>query len=317
MPRLLTFGLVSLAAALSIAGCRVPDASSAASSGATPASGPALAAYFDCVRERGIAVSAHRGQSADDQPENSLKAIRATGRAIPGVVLELDAVLTRDGQLVLMHDETLDRTTTGRGRVADLTLPQIQQARLTAPDGSTTDEAPPTLAQALAEAGRVGAIANIDLKAADEASTLVLARAVIDEVRRVGAGGRTMLITYSASGARAISAIAPEMMIAATINSPRDLDGLDRTRIIAWTGNRQARPDLWRALRTTGVEPQFGTLGNPHFSLDGLYARDGSVDEYRDLYDQGVVMIATDTPLAVRSVLGPELAAAAQCPRPR
>ena len=89
---------------------------------APPAGGPAMAAYFDCVREGGVALSAHRAVSAPDQPENSIAAIEATGRAIPNAILELDAVLTKDGPLVLMHDETMERTTTGRGRVADLTL---------------------------------------------------------------------------------------------------------------------------------------------------------------------------------------------------
>ena len=106
---------------------------------------PALAAYFDCVRQGGgVAISAHRAQSADDQAENSIAAIEATGRAIPGAILEIDAVLTRDGRLVLMHDETLDRTTTGHGRVADRTLAEVKAARLRAPDGTLTAAAPPT-----------------------------------------------------------------------------------------------------------------------------------------------------------------------------
>ena len=45
-----------------------------------PSSGPAMAAYFDCVRDGGVAISAHRAVSALDQPENSIAAIEATGR---------------------------------------------------------------------------------------------------------------------------------------------------------------------------------------------------------------------------------------------
>ena len=83
-----------------------------------------------------------------------IAAIEATGRAIPNAILEIDAVLTRDGHLVLMHDETMERTTTGRGRVADLTLAQVKAARLKASNGALTDAAPPTLAEALDAAGR-------------------------------------------------------------------------------------------------------------------------------------------------------------------
>ncbi|WP_313446993.1 glycerophosphodiester phosphodiesterase family protein, partial [Brevundimonas sp.] len=125
---------------LSTTGCvGAPPVSSA------PSSGPGMAAYFDCVRDGGVAISAHRAVSALDQPENSIAAIEATGRAIPNAILELDAVLTKDRQLVLMHDDTMDRTTTGRGRVADLTLAQVKQARLKASNGALTRAAPPTL----------------------------------------------------------------------------------------------------------------------------------------------------------------------------
>lgn len=278
---------------------------------------PAMAAYFDCLRTTGgVAISAHRAQSADDQPENSIAAIEATGRAIPGAILELDAALTRDGKLVLMHDETMERTTTGEGRVADLTFAEVRAARLEATNGDVTDAPPPTLREALDAAGRVGAIASIDLKPSDEAATVALARAVIAEVRAGGAQDRVILITYSDETARAVAALAPEIMISAGLNDVAGLAGLNPAQILAWTGTREPRPVLWRALADAGVEAQFGTLGAPGRRLDDQYAADGNVSEYRELFDQGAVVIATDAPLAVRSVLGPQLAAAERCVRP-
>ncbi|MDK2746383.1 MAG: glycerophosphodiester phosphodiesterase family protein [Brevundimonas sp.] len=296
--------------------------STSACVGASPASappmgGPAMAAYFDCVRDGGVAISAHRAVSAMDQPENSIAAIMATGRAIPGAILELDAVLTKDGHLVLMHDETMDRTTTGQGRVADLTLAQVKAARLKASNGALTDAAPPTLGEALDAAGRVGAIASLDLKPADGATTVDLARAIIAEVRRSGAQNRVILITYNDADARAVAALAPEMMISAGLNGVEDLDGLNASQILAWTGTREERPALWSALRQAGIEVQFGTLGAEGRRRDDRYAADGDVSEYRDLFRQGVTVIATDTPLAVQSVLGAEVAKAATCRRPR
>lgn len=282
-----------------------------------PSSGPAMAAYFDCVRDGAVAISAHRAVSALDQPENSIAAIEATGRAIPNAILELDAVLTKDRHLVLMHDDTLDRTTTGRGRVADLTLAQVKQARLKASNGALTRAAPPTLGEALDAAGRVGAIASIDLKPADGETTVDLARAVIDQVRQSRAGNRVILITYNDADARAVAAMAPEMMISAGLGGVDDLSGLNPAQILAWTGTREERPALWRALREAGVEVQFGTLGAEGVRRDDRYAADGNVSEYRDLVRQGVTVIATDTPQAVKSVLGAEVAKAATCPRPR
>jgi glycerophosphoryl diester phosphodiesterase len=278
---------------------------------------PALAAFFDCVRETGgVMVSAHRAQLAEDQPENSIQAIEATGRAIPGAIVEIDVALTRDGRLVLMHDETLERTTTGVGRVADLAFEQVRAARLKATDGTVIDAPPPTLAEALEAAERAGVIASIDLKPADEAATLALARRVIDAVRAAGAQDRVILITYSPEAARAVAEMAPEMMISAGLNDVEGLEGLNPAQILAWTGTREARPGLWRALAERGVEAQFGTLGAAGRRLDDRYAEDGDVAEYRDLFEQGAVVIATDTPLAVRSVLGVELERAAACRLP-
>lgn len=298
---------IAVTSAALLAGC--------AGASTTGSSSPHLAAWFDCVRDGGIVISAHRGQSADDQPENSLAAIRATGRAIPNAIVEIDAVRTRDGKLALMHDDTMERTTTGRGAVADLTLAEVKTARLRAPDGHLTDEAPPTLAEALAAAGEVHAIASIDLKPASEAATLTLARAVIDEVRRVGAADRVILITYSPETARAVADMAPEMMISAGVKSVADLEGLRRPQILAWTGAGRPDPAVWSAMKAVGVEAQFGTLGGSDRALDRVFAADGDVGEYRDLFDQGVTVIATDTPLAVESVFGAELAKAQTCRR--
>jgi glycerophosphoryl diester phosphodiesterase len=281
---------------------------------ATPGA-PALAAYFDCVRETGIAISAHRSISSADHPENSIAAIRDTARAIPGAIVEVDVARTRDGALILMHDQTLQRTTDGEGRVGELTLAQIRAVRLKTAAGVVTQEQPPTLEEALAAAGRAGAIISLDLKRSDAVTTGVLMGEIIDQVRRSRAQDRTILITSSAGGARMVSAMAPEMMISASIDDVSDLAGLNTAQVLAWTGTTEPRPGLWRALKERGVEPQFGTLGRPGTRLDDIYAADGDVSEYRDLFEQGVRVIATDTPLAVLGVLRPEVEAAARCRR--
>lgn len=69
-------------------------------------------------------VSAHRGYSAT-APENTLAALEAAWRAGASLA-EIDVQLTRDFQVVLMHDRTVDRTTTGRGFVKDLTVAELQ-----------------------------------------------------------------------------------------------------------------------------------------------------------------------------------------------
>ena len=106
-----------------------------------------------------ITVVAHR---ADWRfaPENSLAAIENSIRQGADVV-ELDVQKTKDGQLILMHDKTLDRTTTGKGKIAEWTLDSIRTLYLKNGAALKTKHRVPTLEEALLTAkGRV--MVNLD-----------------------------------------------------------------------------------------------------------------------------------------------------------
>jgi glycerophosphoryl diester phosphodiesterase len=98
----------------------------------------------------------HRGASRD-YPENTIAAFRAAIEA-GAQMCELDVQLTRDDAVVVIHDETVDRTTNGKGAVAEMSLADLK--RLDAGRG----ERIPTLDEVLAAtAGKCGL--NIELKA--------------------------------------------------------------------------------------------------------------------------------------------------------
>lgn len=89
-------------------------------------------------------------------PENTLAGlVAAAGTGCRGV--EFDVMLTADGVPILMHDDTLDRTTSGSGLVADHSLCQLRDVRV---DG----EPLPTLAEALTLCHQLGLWANIEIK---------------------------------------------------------------------------------------------------------------------------------------------------------
>ncbi len=113
-------------------------------------------------------VLGHRG-ARHEAPENTLRGIEVALRAGAHGV-EVDVHLTRDGHVVVIHDDTVDRTCKGTGRVADLTLDELRQ--LDAGDG----ERVPTLAEVL-EAVRGRAEAFVELKApgCEEADLRVIA----------------------------------------------------------------------------------------------------------------------------------------------
>ena len=70
-------------------------------------------------------IWAHRGASAA-APENTMEAFSlAAQMGADGI--ELDIQLSADGEVVVLHDETVDRTSSGSGRVCDLTLAQLRE----------------------------------------------------------------------------------------------------------------------------------------------------------------------------------------------
>lgn len=110
-------------------------------------------------------IIAHRC-GGDLAMENSIAGLMAAKQCGCRAV-EFDVMLTADGVPILMHDETLDRTTQCRGRVADLTLAQLRAC----------DPRVPTLGEAIGECQRLGLWTNIELKPAagheEETGTVV------------------------------------------------------------------------------------------------------------------------------------------------
>ncbi len=102
---------------------------------------------FNDSNSKMVMVAAHRGAHMDNF-ENS---IASTKKAIElGVdIIEVDVRTTKDGHLVLMHDSKIDRTTTGKGKVEELTLEEIRKYRLKAPYGRTSEEPVPTFEEFL------------------------------------------------------------------------------------------------------------------------------------------------------------------------
>ena len=97
--------------------------------------------------ESTVLVAAHRGDWRN-YPENSLEGINSAIEM--GVdIVELDLQCTRDSVLILMHDNTLDRTTTGKGDVSKYTLDEIRKLNLRNGCAIKTIHKIPTLEEAL------------------------------------------------------------------------------------------------------------------------------------------------------------------------
>lgn len=158
-------------------------------SSSVPTSGlPHAATRTERIRERfassdrrHVFVAMHRGDCRN-YPENSAQAIRSA-IALGAEIVEVDVQRTKDGRFVLLHDETLDRTTDGTGRVGDYTLAELKRLRLRDRNGGATERLTDvrmiSLEEALAIArGRI--LVNID-------KFTHAPREILDAVIRAGA----------------------------------------------------------------------------------------------------------------------------------
>ncbi len=167
-------------------------------------------------------VAAHRG-GALLWPENSLLAFRnALGLDVDYV--ETDVHLTADGEVVVMHDPTLERTSTGTGALRGLTLAELAAMRLKGRDGSVTDERVPTLAELLdlLSPSRAGLL--LEIKVDDRKHRYPgLEERVLALLRARGLEGRTLVMAFERE----------------TVKHVRELDPAIRTVLLIGRGDVQ------------------------------------------------------------------------------
>lgn len=250
---------------------------------------------------RPVLVIAHRGcwRAA---PENSIAAIEAC--VAMGVdLVELDVRRTADGVLILMHDDTVDRTTDGRGRVEDLSLAQIRTLRLRQGKGGgtapLTDEAPPTFEDAM-HAARGQVLVNLDAKADvyDDAFAVL---------ERLGATGQIIMKRRVEIGEPSLTAQPPFSRVLAmpilsdAAGSPDALLATQTTptppAVEVLFGDRAYLIEASRRIRRSGARVWVNTL-RPEISagLTDAAALEDPDAVWGWLVEAGVTMIQTDEP---------------------
>lgn len=138
-------------------------------------------------------LAAHRGGQGGFV-ENSLEAFQAAV-ASGAEQLELDVHLTLDGTLVVMHDPTLERTSTGSGPIRLQTLAALQRLRLKQPDGTEAGVIP-TLEDVLSRVPPSVALL-IELKVDEQKRAYPgIEQRLAETVRRAASGGRVRVIAF-------------------------------------------------------------------------------------------------------------------------
>ena len=232
-------------------------------------------------------LSAHRGAPMDGFPENCIATFDNATRYQP-VIIEFDVALSKDSALVIMHDDKLDRTTTGTGFIDSYTYKELQALKLKDGRGKVTPYKIPTLEEVL-RWGKNKVLFTVDIKRG------VPYEKIIAAIRKTRSESNVIIITYNAGQAAAFHKLAPDLMISASIRSKEDLDRLNQMgvpdqRLVAFVGVAAPDQSLYTYLNSKGISCILGTMGN----LDKSAAANPKRKVFYHLVADGASFLSTD-----------------------
>jgi glycerophosphoryl diester phosphodiesterase len=248
---------------------------------------------------------AHRGASLR-APENTLEAFRLAVLSGTGG-LELDVHMTSDGRIVVIHDDSADRTTEGPGLVRRMTLNEVQSFdagyRFT-PDGGNTypyrgrGVRVPELGEVLREFP--GHKVNIDVKEEQPG----VEAALLETIKDAGAGDRVLVVSEMPAVVERVRELSGNSIsTGASRQEIRDFYRLSRLRLeflvrppydalqvpVKYGGREVVTPRFVKAAHNRGVRVDVWTIDDP--------------DEMRRLLDLGADVIMTNRPEVLEGVL--------------
>lgn len=262
-----------------------------------PSGEPALQQSFGYKADGSILVSGHRGGREKGFPENSIEGFENVLRQMPAF-FEIDPRLTKDSVIVLMHDATLDRTTTASGRLSDYTWAELRDVRLKDYDGRVTECRIPTLEEAIVwSKGKT--VINLDKKDVPMEQIAAL-------IRKHKAEDHVMLTVHTGAQARYYYDRFPGIMLSAFMRNEAEYEdmaicGVPWQNMIAYVGptidnsNRAIVERLHRlGVRCMiSVAPTYDRLPSPAKRRQG----------YRKEIDKQPDIIETDIPTEVWKTL--------------
>ena len=245
-------------------------------------------------------VAAHRGGAAL-WPENSLLAFRSA-LALGVDALELDLHLTADGEVVVLHDPSLDRTSTGTGAVRDLKLADLAAVRLKTREGAVTAERVPTFAQVLDLVAPTSAELLPEIKVdANRQRYDGIEEKVLALIRARGLRSRTTIQAFQVETIRRLRELEPKartMLLVARGDVERDrarpAEAVRRARELGATdlgmNHRLIDTDVMSAARAAGIRVAAWT---PNEEAD-----------IRRMVELGVDMVMSDRPDLAKRLMG-------------
>lgn len=262
-----------------------------------------LRAFFKYTGKDIPFISGHRGGVNKGFPENSIEAFANTLRHTPAM-FEIDPRMTKDGVPVLMHDATLERTTTGKGKIGDYTLAEIKQLYLKDVDGNVTKFRVPTLEEAIIWA-KGKTVLSLDKKDVPFDTTLAI-------IQRHKAEGYVMVTVHSPKEAAFYHDRNKEIFFEAFIKTQQALDEYEAAKIpfthmMAYVGadNKPELKSLYANLNKRGVMCFISSAS----SYDKLPDAAARKKIYQDIIKDGASFLEADLSIEAAEAIKPLLPA--------
>ena len=235
---------------------------------------PSVLELFSCKPNDAAFVAAHRGTHEGSAfPENTLESLQALVAAKVKFA-EVDVARIKDGTLILWHDGTWERASTGKGPIAASTWDQAEKLLTKDTNGNLTSIRPSKFSDVLKWA-KDKIYLEIDFKSSvDQAK-------VIEAIRNADMIDQVILISYNPTQALELHALAPEAALSVSIFKPGDIKalavrGIPKTVMTAWTGKGPLTQPLVQALRQNNIP----ILAASFFSLDDQLQKTGAFEDY-------------------------------------
>lgn len=235
-------------------------------------------------------ISVHRGgKGIKYYPENCLETLEYVSDSI-SAIFEIDVAQTKDKKLVLMHDNSIDRTTNGSGLVKNLTYDELKKYYLVDDFGNQTNFKVPLFSEVLKWSKENNVILSIDIKRS------VSQEHVINAIELADAKDISIIITYDVEQAKSAYKLAPELLLSVSARNHEEFNRLQKANIptknmLAFTGTRLSDKSLYQRLHNEDIVCILGTLGN----LDKQAEAKGE-KLYLQWKKLGADILATDRP---------------------
>lgn len=231
-------------------------------------------------------ISAHRGGDSEGFPENCIETFAQATTFGPSII-ETDIAMTKDSVLVLMHDDKLDRTTTGKGYVNNYTYTQLQSFYLEDYKKNKTTYKIPTLDEAL-QWGKGKVVYTLDVKRG------VPYKKVIESIRKNNAEANSIVITYNADQAKAFHKLASDIWLSVSANRKEDIQRLkqykvDTSKVVAFVGVTEPTIRTIDYMKQQNIPIILGTIGN----LDKSAKTYGD-NLYQTFFEKGITILSAD-----------------------